>query len=1540
MLIQWIRLLSEGWGVLSAAGEFLEEEMLFVKILKKFSTVAIAAAMITAMAAASSVSVSATVSSDGIVGETVGITGSFCNWGSDGDEDIPMTEHDGVWEGTIEIDSVTEDMLTTATRDDGLGAQIPRTDITGPAICFKVRTNGDWTNAWGDYEPDYVRTWNSQTNCAVEADVGDSIVINVKLDTTTVVEQDEIPEGDYDAWQVWPVTYTCIRNGETIEYPKTGTEPEIGTVSSVNEQDGVRVEISADKASYAEDEEIEATFTITNTNDEAIYIDSVKNLVPDGYEVKGGISTESGSFTLDAGTTISDTVVLVPVSETSEESSDVSDESDDSTDSKPEDSSKPEESSKPGVSVPEDSSKPDVSVPGETSTVSTVSVPSQTSQASQASLVSQPGKVSTVSSVSTVTSDGVIKTGDNAMLPVVVTMIVLGSAFLTVVCVKSKKGKKLLSVVLTVSIVGGSSVLVLNRTSAAEDPDLKSFTTELIVDVNGKDVRLAAEINYDFVPDGEKDEYCTVSFDTDGGSEIADVVVEKGSTISAPENPEKEGYIFVGWYMDPEFDTVFLFDEDVITEDITLYALWIKDDPDALAAEAAVESIVIGYASGDSAENVTRDITLPESSAGVELSWSSSAPEIISADGKVTRPQDENAEVVMTAVAKVGDTEATKEFNLTVIAETTTVSTRDYSVIDIQNMNGEEEAEIEYNSERTRVVSISGKFSETAVKNSEDALTAIFGIRTIAGFTNPFEELELLYSSSDEYGKIFKFNQVYSGYQVYDHIVVVAADAEGVTQSFDSDIVSASTLSGVDLTVGVEEDAAVETVKTYFDSEFEVLSKSTVIYASNDYESAPVLTYMITAGGNDSEGDYSELTVFVKAADGSVADIVSEIDGYSTKGKAKNEQKVYVKFPVSLDTASGIYYMEDEVNKVSLIQTGAGARTEKYSSDVNAWSDRTAVSAYTNMLTVKDWYKTNLGWDFAAKYGHDLEVVVHSKANTNNAAWNGSKEKIFFYDNSSAYSSLNTYAACLDVAGHEYTHSVVENIMGDMHYNRDYRGAINEGYADIFGCLIEGDWEMAEDREILRDASDPAAYDAPVTINDETFLDPYTYITDEEYANKDRSSEDYKLYHAKISRVAHRDSSMLYHAAYLMESYGMSKDTLAKLWYKSMEVGSWNSKSNFLTVRRKVVQAGKLLSLSDSEMAMIRLAFDTEEIYDERGNVSLSFVDSEGNPFTEDVSVTAELTRFKSDVPNTSVVIGTTTLGTTLQKDVYTGTYKLVVTIPGYKTFESNVSVTRNKTTEVTVPVVAEGRGVVTGTITSATTGQPVGGVTLKIYNGWNQRRGTVVKTYTTNAETGKYRLALASGSYTVEMSKEGYSKGYFNITVIGGKTTANVNASISPTMEFSNNFRVVLTWNENPRDIDSHLIGTNQSNASDYHVYYSDKNAYDADGNKVANLDVDDTDGVGPETTTFTAETDGCYEFFIYWYAGEGTWATSGAKVEVYNNDRLMYVFDAPPAETNGGVWEIFTFDHGIFTPYDQILEKPLTFDGTLTRGSSFVLI
>ena len=82
--------------------------------------------------------------------------------------------------------------------------------------------------------------------------------------------------------------------------------------------------------------------------------------------------------------------------------------------------------------------------------------------------------------------------------------------------------------------------------------------------------------------DGEAwlDTAVTVTFDSDGGSEVEAQTVAAGQKAERPEDPTKDGFSFKDWYQvtDAEAgtlaDTAFDFENTAVTEDITLKAVW------------------------------------------------------------------------------------------------------------------------------------------------------------------------------------------------------------------------------------------------------------------------------------------------------------------------------------------------------------------------------------------------------------------------------------------------------------------------------------------------------------------------------------------------------------------------------------------------------------------------------------------------------------------------------------------------------------------------------------------------------------------------------------------------------------------------------------------------------------------------------------------------------------------------------------------------------------------------------------------------------
>lgn len=64
----------------------------------------------------------------------------------------------------------------------------------------------------------------------------------------------------------------------------------------------------------------------------------------------------------------------------------------------------------------------------------------------------------------------------------------------------------------------------------------------------------------------------TVSFDSQGGSAVAPITANAGSTIAAPAEPTRQGYTFGGWYKDPACTAPWSFPTDTVPGNTTLYA--------------------------------------------------------------------------------------------------------------------------------------------------------------------------------------------------------------------------------------------------------------------------------------------------------------------------------------------------------------------------------------------------------------------------------------------------------------------------------------------------------------------------------------------------------------------------------------------------------------------------------------------------------------------------------------------------------------------------------------------------------------------------------------------------------------------------------------------------------------------------------------------------------------------------------------------------------------------------------------------------------
>lgn len=225
------------------------------------------------------------------------------------------------------------------------------------------------------------------------------------------------------------------------------------------------------------------------------------------------------------------------------------------------------------------------------------------------------------------------------------------------------------------------------------------------------------------------------------------------------------------------------------------------------------------------------------------------------------------------------------------------------------------------------------------------------------------------------------------------------------------------------------------------------------------------------------------------------------------------------------------------------------------------------------------------------------------------------------------------------------------------------------------------------------------------------------------------------------------------------------------------------------------------------------------------------------------------------------------------------------------------------------------GDGTLNVSFVNAATSEPVNNVSYEIRLG--SPTGTVVAFGTasgsaniplpraqgTDYHQAQYYL-VATGNFT------DYTSTAFTIDV-GGTTslTAALNVPEAPQAQ---SYRIVLTWNAEPADLDAHLFGEGG------HVYYKHHSI------DHARMDLDDTQSFGPETITVDDVTAlGGFTYAVHNFTDRAQFdsaaglAGSGATVRVYSGSTLLKTYTVP---TNmlGTVWNVFS----------------VSADGTITDG------
>lgn len=225
------------------------------------------------------------------------------------------------------------------------------------------------------------------------------------------------------------------------------------------------------------------------------------------------------------------------------------------------------------------------------------------------------------------------------------------------------------------------------------------------------------------------------------------------------------------------------------------------------------------------------------------------------------------------------------------------------------------------------------------------------------------------------------------------------------------------------------------------------------------------------------------------------------------------------------------------------------------------------------------------------------------------------------------------------------------------------------------------------------------------------------------------------------------------------------------------------------------------------------------------------------------------------------------------------------------------------------------------GTITDASTGNPLGGVNVSLRTGVNSYSGNVIDQTTTD-DWGAYSFSgLDAGHYTAEIVKSGYTTAHFTLFVLGGNATTDNNSSMTPNIA-SGEIRIILDWALTPSDLDTHTTGPSDGSSDRFHVYYSMMG--DETSSPYTTLDVDDVTSYGPETTTIYQQFPGDYVFYVHDYSNRYASSStelgnSRARVRVYFGGNLERTFYVPSGD--GTLWKVFKLNGTTIMPINQLM-------------------
>jgi hypothetical protein len=270
-----------------------------------------------------------------------------------------------------------------------------------------------------------------------------------------------------------------------------------------------------------------------------------------------------------------------------------------------------------------------------------------------------------------------------------------------------------------------------------------------------------------------------------------------------------------------------------------------------------------------------------------------------------------------------------------------------------------------------------------------------------------------------------------------------------------------------------------------------------------------------------------------------------------------------------------------------------------------------------------------------------------------------------------------------------------------------------------------------------------------------------------------------------------------------------------------------------------------------------------------------------------------------------------------------------------------NAPVYPNQTLQIpAVPMAPQSSspGTMTSKVVNALTGSAVSGAFVRVYPGLNggpsPKRPDVQPSFTASTSSdGIFTVAnVPVGVYTFIAGQAGYSD-MVGVGISIGGITKQSPVILLPPVTPPGAMVIVLTWGDCattnvPCDLDAHLTGPKSaSDTSRFQVFHASR-SWVVGIDTIAALDVDDSDGRGPEVIGLRpSAAPGMYRFYVHNFSqasvplSRSLSDSASARVDVFLDNRVIGTF-FPPSGQQGTLWRVFEYDGARLFPVGDIIQ------------------